>query len=213
VSGTGSQFAAETLDLAVKGATAYEREDLVERLTGARHLLSDTSVTVYVVGEFKQGKSSLINGLITAPVCPVDDDIATAVPTKVGYSQTVRAVASFESAAGAEASPWTEDVPVNEIGAYVTERGNPGNQRRLRSVTVGLDRPLLASGLTLVDTPGVGGLGSVHNAVTVASLPQAHAVVFVTDASQELTAAEIRFLRTVKELCPTIVIVLTKIDL
>jgi ribosome biogenesis GTPase A len=33
--------------------------------------LSDTSVTVYVVGEFKQGKSSLINGLITAPVCPV----------------------------------------------------------------------------------------------------------------------------------------------
>ncbi|MDT7745912.1 MAG: hypothetical protein QOE59_4990 [Actinomycetota bacterium] len=213
MSGTGSQFAAETLDLAVKGATAYEREDLVERLTGARHLLSDTSVTVYVVGEFKQGKSSLINGLITAPVCPVDDDIATAVPTKVGYSQTVRAVASFESAAGGDASPWTEDVPVGEIATYVTERGNPGNQRRLRSVTVGLDRPLLASGLTLVDTPGVGGLGSVHNAVTVASLPQAHAVVFVTDASQELTAAEIRFLRTVKELCPTIIVVLTKTDL
>jgi GTP-binding protein EngB required for normal cell division len=213
VSGTGVAFAVETLDLAVKGATAYEREDLVERLTGARHLLSDTAVTVYVVGEFKQGKSSLINGLLTTPVCPVDDDIATAVPTKVGYSQTVRAVASFESAAGGDASPWTEDVPVGEIASYVTESGNPGNQRRLRSVTVGLDRPLLASGLTLVDTPGVGGLGSVHNAVTVASLPQAHAVVFVTDASQELTAAEIRFLRTVKELCPTIIVVLTKTDL
>lgn len=213
MSGTGVAFAAETLDLAVKGATAYEREDLVERLTGARHLLSDTSVTVYVVGEFKQGKSSLINGLITAPVCPVDDDIATAVPTKVGYSQQVRAVASFESAAGGDASPWTEDVPVNDIAAYVTESGNPGNQRRLRSVTVGLDRPLLASGLTLVDTPGVGGLGSLHNAVTVGSLPQAHAVVFVSDVSQELTGAEIRFLRTVKELCPTLIVVLTKTDL
>ncbi len=213
MSGTGFQFAAETLDLAVKGATAYEREDLVERLAGARHLLSDTSVTVYVVGEFKQGKSSLINGLITAPVCPVDDDIATAVPTKVGYSQQVRAVASYQSAAGGGESPWAEDVPVGEIAAYVTENGNPGNQRRLRSMTVGLDRPLLASGLTLVDTPGVGGLGSVHNAVTIGSLPQAHAVVFVSDASQELTAAEVRFLRTVKELCPTIVVVLTKIDL
>ncbi|MCD2195527.1 dynamin family protein [Actinomycetospora endophytica] len=213
MSGTGVQFAAETLDLAVKGATAYEREDLVQRLTGARHLLSDNAVTVYVVGEFKQGKSSLINGLLTAPVCPVDDDIATAVPTKVGYSQQVRAVASFESAAGNEASPWQEEVPVAEIASYVTERGNPGNHRRLRSVTVGIDRPLLASGLTLVDTPGVGGLGSVHNAVTVGSLPQAHAVVFVSDASQELTAAEIRFLRTVKELCPTIVFVLTKTDL
>jgi hypothetical protein len=70
VSGTGVAFAAETLDLAVKGATAYEREDLVERLTGARHLLSDTAVTVYVVGEFKQGKSSLINGLLTTPGVP-----------------------------------------------------------------------------------------------------------------------------------------------
>ncbi len=213
MSSTGVQFAAETLDLAVKGATAYEREDLVQRLTGARHLLSDTAVTVYVVGEFKQGKSSLINGLLTAPVCPVDDDIATAVPTKVGYSQQLRAVASFESAAGGDTSPWQEEVPVAEIATYVTEGGNPGNCRRLRSVTVGLDRPLLASGLTLVDTPGVGGLGSLHNAVTVASLPQAHAVVFVSDASQELTAAEVRFLRTVQELCPTIIFVLTKTDM
>ena len=38
-----------------------------------------------VVGEFKQGKSQLINALVNAPVCPVDDDVATAVPTEVSY--------------------------------------------------------------------------------------------------------------------------------
>jgi hypothetical protein len=85
--------------------------------------------------------------------------------------------------------------------------------RRLTAVTVGIDRPLLSSGLVLVDTPGVGGIGSVHHAATVGDLPQSHAVLFVTDVSQELTAAELRFLRTVQELCPTVVLVLTKIDL
>ena len=91
--------------------------------------------------------------------------------------------------------------------------GNPGNARRLRSVTVGIDRPLLASGLALVDTPGVGGLGSIQNAAALSTLPQSHAVLFVSDASQELTAAELRFLGTVQDLCPTVVMILSKTDL
>ena len=39
-----------------------------------------------VVGEFKQGKSSLVNAMLNAPVCPVDDDVATSVPTLVRYA-------------------------------------------------------------------------------------------------------------------------------
>ena len=45
---------------------------------------------VLVVGEFKQGKSQLVNALVNAPVCPVDDDIATAVPTVVRHAETTR---------------------------------------------------------------------------------------------------------------------------
>jgi len=65
----------------------------------------------------------------------------------------------------------------------------------------------------LVDTPGVGGLGSIQNAAALSTLPQSHAVLFVSDASQELTAAELRFLSTVQDLCPTVVMILSKIDL
>ncbi len=72
---------------------------------------------------------------------------------------------------------------------------------------------LLSSGLVLVDTPGVGGLGSIQNAAALSTLPQSHAVLFVSDASQELTAAELRFLSTVQDLCPTVVMILSKIDL
>jgi hypothetical protein len=59
----------------------------------------------------------------------------------------------------------------------------------------------------------VGGLGSIQNAAALSTLPQSHAVLFVSDASQELTAAELRFLSTVQDLCPTVVMILSKIDL
>ena len=208
----GARIALETLDLAVKGARAYGRDDLVQRLTDARRLLSEPDITVYVVGEFKQGKSSLINALLTAKICPVDDDIATAVPTIVRYAHESGAVATYEPA-DASAPPWTERISLEDLPVHVSEAGNPGNVRKVRSVTASISRQLLSGGLVLVDTPGVGGLGSLHNAVTVSSLPRAHAVLFLSDASQELTAAELRFLRTVRELCPSVFFVLTKIDL
>lgn len=208
-----ARHALETLDLAIQGTRAYEREDLAERLASARRLLTDSTVMVHVVGEFKQGKSSLVNALLMAPICPVDDDIATAVSTEVRYAEKVCASASFESIEGSDGAGWTENISPSEIAAYVSEAGNPGNARRLRSVTVGIDRPLLASGLALVDTPGVGGLGSIQNAAALSTLPQSHAVLFVSDASQELTAAELRFLGTVQDLCPTVVMILSKTDL
>lgn len=208
----GVRIALETVDLAVKGARAYGRDDLAQRLTDARRLLSEPDITVYVVGEFKQGKSSLINALLTAKVCPVDDDIATAVPTVVRFAPESGATATYEPADPA-APPWTERITLEDLSTHVSEAGNPGNVRKLRSVTASISRQLLSGGLVLVDTPGVGGLGSLHNAVTVSSIPRAHAVLFLSDASQELTGAELRFLKTVRELCPTVFFVLTKIDL
>lgn len=205
--------AVETLDLAIKGATVYGREDLVNRLTTARHLLSTSSVLVYVVGEFKQGKSSLINALLTAEVCAVDDDIATSVPTVVQYSNEPAAAATYLVGRDSGRTR-VEAIPVERAASYASEAARPDREAdALQSVRIGVKRQLLADGLVLVDTPGVGGLGSLHTAVTVGALPRAHAVIFVSDASQELTAAEIKFLRTAQELCPTIIFALTKIDL
>ena len=48
--------------------------------------------------------------------------------------------------------------------------------------------------------------------MTVSVLPSADAVLFVTDASQELTASELEFLRTAVAMCPTVTCILTKID-
>ena len=83
--------AVELVDLALKATTAYGRPDLGGRLLHTRKRLADPDVRVLIVGEFKQGKSQLVNALVNAPVCPVDDDIATAVPTVVKHAETTTA--------------------------------------------------------------------------------------------------------------------------
>jgi hypothetical protein len=67
-------------------------------------------------------------------------------------------------------------------------------------------------GLVLVDTPGVGGLGSVHGAITAAALPMADGVLFLTDASQEFSEPEMTFLKQAVSMCPNVCCVLTKTD-
>jgi hypothetical protein len=194
-------------------AEAGNRRDLGQRLAHARRRLLDPTVRVLVVGEFKQGKSLLVNALIDAPVCPVDDDIATTVPTEVSYSKTpiVTLVCGTDNAPDAETT--RVQVPVDKLANHVSEAGNPANRQRLLRAEVGVPRQILAGGLALVDTTGVGGLSSVHTTSTLAALPTADAVLLVSDASQEYSEPEIDFLRQAMKLCPNIACVLTKIDL
>jgi len=192
---------------------AAGRHDLLQRLAHTRRRLLDPTVRVLVVGEFKQGKSLLINALVDAPVCPVDDDIATALPTEVSYAKNPLAtlVRGMEGASDAETT--RVQVPLDELASHVSEAGNPANRQGLLRAEVGIPRQILADGLALVDTTGVGGLSSVHTTSTLAALPTADAVLLVSDASQEYSEPEIDFLRQAMKLCPNLACVLTKIDL
>jgi hypothetical protein len=209
------QQALSVVDLGRQATKAYARPDLSERLAVTRRRLADPAFHVFVIGEFKQGKSSLVNALLNAPVCPVDDDIATSVPTAIRFGDPPAAAVLWEpegdpSDPGRE--PVRESIAVDQVARYVTEATELGGERRVNSVEVSLPRKLLTDGLVIVDTPGVGGLGSAHSAATVAALPMADAVVFVSDASQEFTGPELEFLQTARRMCPNVVCVLTKTD-
>ncbi|MDR6988039.1 hypothetical protein J2Y66_002537 [Paenarthrobacter nitroguajacolicus] len=210
-------------------ALVGDRNDLRRRLENTRSRLHDPSVRVIVVGEFKQGKSQLINALVNAPVCPVDDDIATTVPTVVRQGDPASAVVLVPAVDGTttegtqpqpdgdggrqESTLERQPVQLDKLADYVSEKGNPGNAKNIVAAEVSLPRKLLADGLTVVDSPGVGGLGSTHTLTTLTALPTAHAVVFVSDASQEYTEPEMRFLRQAMRISPNVVCVLSKTDL
>jgi len=201
--------ATSVVDLALQACRAYGREDLGQRLGAVRRTLDDPGIHVVVAGEFKKGKSSLVNALVGASVCPVDDDTATSVPTYIRYGEQVVAAVIH-----AEEPVRREPIPIEDIRRHVTQENVPGAayNTSIAGVEVRLPRTMLASGLVIVDTPGVGGLGSAHAAASLAAISMADAVVFVTDASQELTAAEVDFLRQARDLCGTVLCVLTKTD-
>ncbi len=211
VTDNGAAAAAALIALGLKACTAYSRDDLARRLQTAAARLSDPSIHVVVVGEFKKGKSSLVNGLVGATVCAVDDDIATALPTYIRYGE--QASANLVFGAG-EAETRREPIALADIRGYVTDAdpATSGTRSSPTAVEVLLPRSMLKPGLVIVDTPGLGGLGSRHAAASLAATSLADAVIFVTDASQEITAAEFDFLKRARDMCPTVVCVVTKRD-
>ena len=192
------------LSTVMKAAEASRRPDLVARLRTAQARLSATSARVAVVGEFKKGKSSIVNSLIGAAVCPVDDDIATAVPTEIAYAEKL--TLAGVGVAGDPPREVARELTPQQLRPAVT-----GNA--FRRVQVGLPSALLKLGIVLIDTPGVGGLASEHALRTMAMLPTVHAVLFVSDATAELTEPELTFLANARKLCPTLVCVLAKTDI
>jgi len=197
------------VDTTIEAAAAYQREDLARRLGLTRKRLADPAVRVIIVGEFKQGKSSLVNAILNAAVCPVDDDVATSVPTLVRYGDTPTAGVVRRSETGTEE---LEAIDFASLPVYASELGNPGNERGLLAVEIGLPRRLLSKGLVVIDTPGVGGLGSTHTSATIAALPSADIVLFVSDSSQELTGPEMEFLKLALQMGTKTALVMTKID-
>ena len=105
----------------------------------ARARLLDDRVRVLVVGEFKQGKSLLVNGLVGAPVCPMFDDVATAVPTVVRHAEKRWTIAlvggptatsgASSDRAGRRAAPTTSAsraTPATGRAGATSRSGSPG---------------------------------------------------------------------------------------
>jgi hypothetical protein len=199
--------AVELVDLGLRACTAYDRPDAAARLTAARTALADPVLHVVVAGEFKQGKSSLVNALVGATVCPVDDDVATAVPTYVRHGEQPEATVLSEE------PEKRQKIQIAHVRRYVVEgvvENRP--EDRVTGVEIRIPRKILAGGLVLVDTPGVGGLSSPYAAASLAAVSMADAVIFVTGAAQELTRSEVDFLQRARSLCPVVICVLTKTD-
>ena len=174
-------------------AQARGAGEAVERLYAARQRLLEERLTVVVCGEFKRGKSSLLNALLDEPgLFPVDAYYATALITTAGYADRENISVTVAAADGS-----TRQLPISraEIASYATESGNPGNAKRVQAISIQTPNSRLAAGVTLVDTPGVGGVYEEHSAVTLAYLASADALVFVADATQPLLESELAFIR------------------
>ncbi|MGY1947477.1 dynamin family protein [Nocardia asiatica] len=196
----------------VAAARAAGRNDLVGRLEVAADRVRDPRRRIVVAGQLGQGKSRFVNALLNLDICPVGDDATTTVPMLLAngpqpHAELVLAVHGDSSGAETRVA-----VPIAEIGA-IDPRSPLAQGRRIVRLEVQVPNALLADGIVLIDTPGVGGHGNAHAAGALGLVPAADAVLVLSDASTELTEPELTFLRQVRELCPTVALLLTKTDL
>ncbi|WP_328350412.1 dynamin-like GTPase family protein [Mycobacterium sp. NBC_00419] len=191
-------------------ANLNDRGDLAARLAAAKERICDPQIRVVIAGQLKQGKSQLLNSLLNVPVARVGDDETTALVTVVSYAD--EPCARLIVSAGEGLEPQVIDIPVTDIRHDLRRAPQAGGREVLR-VEVGAPSPLLKGGLTLIDTPGVGGHGQPHLSATLGLLPDADAMLMVSDTSQEFTEPEMRFIRQAHEVCPVAAIVATKTDL
>ncbi|WFE24863.1 dynamin family protein [Solwaraspora sp. WMMD791] len=199
------------VDLTERSAPA----PLHEAAQQAWHRLAEERYRVVVCGEFKRGKSTLLNALVDrAGLFPVDVQIATSVVIELSYSATELVRVHFGSAMDRpDDVPDPVEITVDRIGDYATEQGNPFNEKNVIRIEVGLPLAELRQGLILVDTPGIGSMNPAHGVVTRAEILSADALIFVTSAQEGLSTNELDFLADAIEVCPTVITAVTFIDM
>ena len=160
-----------------------------------------------IVGETKRGKSSLTNALIGVPnLSPVDAAVATSsyLEFEHGTEHTVHAYI-----------PGNEvPVPLNpsDIRDWGTTLGQlPGGVRPPRRLRIRHSAPLLQY-MSIIDTPGVGGLDALHAEVALDAVSRATALLFVVDASSPFSKPELDFLIEASKRVNFVMFALTKID-
>jgi len=160
-----------------------------------------------VVGETKRGKSSLVNALIGVPnLSPVDAAVATCSYLEFSHANTH----------GARAHVPGQELPVplslGDLRDWGTLLGRlPDGIRPPRRIEVLHSAPLLKY-LTLIDTPGVGGLDSLHVEIALDAVERSTALLFVVDASSPFSQPELNFLIEASKRVNFVVFALTKVD-
>jgi GTP-binding protein EngB required for normal cell division len=183
--------------LAGAAAIAAQADALARRVEEGRFFVA-------CVGQFKRGKSTLVNALVGSVVLPAGVLPVTSVVTVVRYGER-RAARALTSAG------WSE-IDSQRLADYVAEAGNPGNQKGVLSVEVFAPSPLLASGMCLVDTPGLGSVIEANSAATREFIPHIDAVVAVLGADPPISGEELDLLAEVALQTPHLLLVLNKAD-
>ena len=189
-----AQIAAELGDQALASDARAEHDRLME----ARFFVA-------CLGQFKRGKSTLLNALVGQAILPVGVVPVTSVVTILRYGDRPTATVRFSDG-------HTEPVAVDAIAMFIDERQNPGNRRHAAVVDVALPSPILRDGLCLVDTPGLGSVHAANTEATQAFVPRTDVALVVVGPDPPISGAELQLIEEVSREAGELMVVLNKAD-
>ena len=219
-----------------------EGYELCTRQAGQVRQLADRmqkqEMTLAVIGQFKRGKTSLVNRILGDDILPVGIVPITAAVTRIRYQQpdgteqpdAAEQAAGTEQPDGAErpdaeqntaahsARVWLrnglcEEVPAQELHRYISEQENRNNELGVAEVELCTDADFLKDGLVLVDTPGVGSVHENNSRSAYDFARESDGVIFMLSVDSPINQIEIDFLRDTRRFAGKFYFVVNKIDI
>ena len=172
------------------------------------HILKSNkkAIQIAALGQFKSGKSSLINHLISENILPVGVVPVTAIVTRLKFGSNPKLIIRYTDERSITSS-------IEDIASFVTEKLNPGNIKNVELATI--EHPALVAfkNIHLIDTPGLSSFYRHNTEATMQWLPFTGVAMICISAERPLSEEDINLIKGTALHCPDIVIVITKIDL
>jgi GTP-binding protein EngB required for normal cell division len=179
-------------------SVAEEASELAERVSEGRFYVA-------CVGQFKRGKSTLLNALVGHAVVPTGFVPVTAVPTVIRFGDELHARVRMRDGS------W-QDIGMSDLKEYVTEELNPENKRGVDGAEVFVPSQLLSSGMCFVDTPGLGSVFAGNTATTQAFIPHIDAALVVVGADPPIAGEELALVESIGTQVQDLILVINKAD-
>ena len=185
-----------------------KRPELSRMVNNLESAIHQDCYKILVLGEFKRGKSTLVNALLGRSIVPMDVLPETATLNEVVYSDTPFVKVFYSNGL-------VEDGTLSaEFLQRFSANAENSQAHLVDKIQMGYPLPFLQDKITLVDTPGVADLDETRCDVTYQIIPQANAVIFLLDANTPLTQSEKDFLvdRLIPQGIDNILFLLNKYD-
>lgn len=196
------------LDIVKETGELFGRYELTKgelaRVKELEDKLENQKITVSVIGQFKRGKSTLVNAILGDKILPVGIVPVTAVVTAIEYGEKAATV-HFDNGI-------IKEIGFDEMSSYINEQENQDNHLGVSEVVLYSPSEFLKGGLTFVDTPGVGSVHQKNSDAAYSYVKESDAVIFMLSVDSPINQIEIDFLKNAKEYAAKFYFAVNKVD-
>lgn len=160
-----------------------------DELAGISDRLQNHIFSVGIMGEFKRGKSTVINALLGSEIVPADIVPCSATLNYIKWDASKHAIVKFKD--GTE-----KDIAVDELSDYITKLTEKSEKQaeKVDNATVYYPCPFCQNGVQIIDTPGLND-DERMTAISESVIPTLDAIIMVTVPSSPFSQSEADFVR------------------
>lgn len=174
---------------------ACDRMEMPEHSKALREIqerVQNHTFRVGIMGEFKRGKSTVINALLGKEIVPADILPCSATLNRIVWDSRPHAVINFKKETGRS----SKDVPVEQLSDYVTKLSSESEKmaEEVEDAVVYYPCNFCKNGVEIVDTPGLND-DERMNHVSESVIPTLDAIIMVLVPGSPFSMSEAAFVR------------------